>query len=448
MENQHIIDLIDKNGNHASAVQGGRMNITSHESDLVALKNHASHFSNRGSICGVDDNLVSWALDKIGTIDASFLCNNNENSEQIVLAEQHKRNRVTELDVPELVLRTHGVAPTSKAEGVIRLIYDNANGINNKLSNNDKVEKAKGIINELEADIVAYNEHRLNMQDRQNVNGFNQLFKGGEAAIQSVVAHNIHKNIGKVQEGRTSHMAIEPLTEYIEHNQPGKDKTGLGRWAVMTFKGYRGGMQVICGYNPYYNKSPESSTTYQQHRRFLITQKKDLTCPQTKFKADLVSQLQQWREEGDRLIVCLDPNEDIYKKSLGKSLTNINGLAMKEVVGEFTGTLVGATFFWGSKPINGVWATSDITVCNAFIMPAGYGIGDHRLFVIDFASSDIIGNTAPKVVRAASRRLNTKIPRAAAEYARILEEKVIQHRLIKRVGKAHTKSRSTRSITW
>jgi hypothetical protein len=35
-----------------------------------------------------------------------------------------------------------------------------------------------------------------------------------------------------------------------------------------------------------------------------------------------------------------------------------------------------------------------------------------------------------------------------AEYARILEEKIIQHKLIKRAGKAHTKSRSKRSITW
>ncbi len=120
---------------------------------------------------------------------------------------------------------------------------------------------------------------------------------------------------------------------------------------------------------------------------------------------------------------------------------------MKDVVGEFTRRPVGTTFFRGSKPIDGVWATSDITVCNAPIMPAGYGIGDHRLFVIDFALCDIIGKTAPKVVRAASRRLNTKIPRAASEYARILEEKIIQHRLIKRVGKAHTKTRSEQSIT-
>jgi hypothetical protein len=45
------------------------------------------------------------------------------------------------------------------------------------------VEKAKELYDDLEVDIMAYTEHRLNMQDRQNVNGFNQLFKGGKADI-------------------------------------------------------------------------------------------------------------------------------------------------------------------------------------------------------------------------------------------------------------------------
>jgi hypothetical protein len=80
-------------------------------------------------------------------------------------------------------------------------------------------------------------------------------------------------------------------------------------------------------------------------------------------------------------------------------------------------------------------------------MPAGYCIGNHRLFVIDFVSSNIIGTTPPKVVQASSRRLNAKIPQVAAKYARILEEKNIQHRLIERIGEAHTKSKSKRSIT-
>jgi hypothetical protein len=69
---------------------------------------------------------------------------------------------------------------------------------------------------------------------------------------------------------------------------------------------------------------------------------------------------------------------------------------MKEVIGEFTGTPIGSTFFCGSKPLDGVWATSGITVCNATIMPAGYGIVDHRIFVINFSMMDIIGKSPPR----------------------------------------------------
>ena len=84
--------------------------------------------------------------------------------------------------VSDEVLKIHGIAPMSKGEGVTRLIYENANGISNKLSNNEKVERAKELHDSLEVDIVAYNEHRLNMAHKHNINGFNQLFRGGEAA--------------------------------------------------------------------------------------------------------------------------------------------------------------------------------------------------------------------------------------------------------------------------
>jgi hypothetical protein len=135
-----------------------------------------------------------------------------------------------------------------------------------------------------------------------------------------------------------------------------------------------------------------------------------ITCPQTKFGEDLVVQLMRWRKDGDWLIVCLNANKHIYKKLIGKALTDIEGLAMKEVVGEFTRTPIGSTFFRCSKPIDGVWAISNISVCNMAIMPAGYGIGNHRLFVINFSMMDIIGKSPPRIVKPVSRRLNTKIP--------------------------------------
>jgi hypothetical protein len=67
-----------------------------------------------------------------------------------------------------------------------------------------------------------------------------------------------------------------------------------------------------------------------------------------------VAQLSKWRSEGDKLIVCIDTNEHIYRKALGKSLTNTDSLAMNKVVGEFTGKAIGSMFFGGSKPINGI----------------------------------------------------------------------------------------------
>ena len=121
------------------------------------------------------------------------------------------------------------------------------------------------------------------MQDRQNINGLNQLFKGGEAAVQLVVVHNSHEIFGQVQEGGTSIMAFGTIIDYLVHDQPGKDETGLGQWSVMTFKGDNCLTRVVCGYNPCYNSKPDSSTSYQQHQRFFITQRKDLTCPQVKF---------------------------------------------------------------------------------------------------------------------------------------------------------------------
>jgi hypothetical protein len=76
-----------------------------------------------------------------------------------------------------------------------------------------------------------------------------------------------------------------------------------------------------------------------------VTQKKDLSCPQMRFWQDLVKALKQWRQEGDRLIMCMDANKDIYKKSIGKTLTDRDGLNMVEAVGEFTGKKIGPTFF-------------------------------------------------------------------------------------------------------
>jgi hypothetical protein len=180
-------------------------------------------------------------------VDASFLLNRESNiKEQLALTEHQEQKRVMKHGISEEVMQVHGVALPSKCKGVVRLIYENMNGLSNKLSNNDKVDKAKEIHNNLEVDIFTYNKHRLNMHDRRNVNGFNQLFKGCVAAHQLVVVHNVHNNLGRVQEGGTSLLLFASLTEQLDPDQTGKDLAGLDWWSVMTLRGDGARTRKVC----------------------------------------------------------------------------------------------------------------------------------------------------------------------------------------------------------
>jgi hypothetical protein len=111
----------------------------------------------------------------------------------------------------------------------MRLIYENINGLNTHLSDNETVERMDEIQDELEINIMAYCEHKINFKHKRNVNGFNQLFKGGEAPIQSNAANNVHENVGRIQQGGTSLLLFGNLTQQLDLNKSGKDPTGLGR---------------------------------------------------------------------------------------------------------------------------------------------------------------------------------------------------------------------------
>ncbi len=82
---------------------------------------------------------------------------------------------------------------------------------------------------------------------------------------------------------------------------------------------------------------------------------------------------------------------------------------MSEVVGDFTGKKIGPTFFRGSKPNDGIWAMPDVVVTHTCVMLAGYGIGDHRLFVVDFQEASLIGKAPHRIKGFTSQRLNNKV---------------------------------------
>ena len=141
-------------------------------------------------------------------------------------------------------------------------------------------------------------------------------------------------------------LAFGNLMDQFDGDVSGRDKLGLGRWTFMRFAGSDGVVTyVVYGYNPTVKNKVESGTTYQQHRGFYINKQKNLTCPRKRFLNDLIKQLETWREEGARIVLCADANENIYDKELGKRLMSTLGMNMKEVVVSFTRQQVGATLF-------------------------------------------------------------------------------------------------------
>ena len=65
----------------------------------------------------------SWSLvDETGTTNASF------NSEEI-----QQQERIDIRRVSDEILQVHGVLPGRKDDGIVRLLYENANGIPNRL---------------------------------------------------------------------------------------------------------------------------------------------------------------------------------------------------------------------------------------------------------------------------------------------------------------------------
>ena len=153
--------------------------------------------------------LYDEALDKTGRIDTAELTDSDtksmgEQQQQQQQWDQKAPRRDMEeiVDIADKVLEMHGVAPGQKVEGVTRVLYENCDGISNNIRGNAKVEKTKELIDNLEAAVVMYDEHRMNLKHKRNMNGINQMFNGGDSEVRSVAVNNMHDSkCGRTQRG-------------------------------------------------------------------------------------------------------------------------------------------------------------------------------------------------------------------------------------------------------
>jgi hypothetical protein len=322
----------------------------------------------------------------------------------------------------------HGTAPNTKQQGIFRIIGENCNRLNNRIGSNGEIAKALDIKEDLDLNCLMYCKHRINFRHKENKNDLKQMFQ-----------HNIHegKVAGRVQEGGMGTICFGESTSHIK--KTGRDSKGLGWWSWILFSGTNGhSTQVITAYNPCKNNNANLGMTYQQQRQYFITKKEDLTSLLVLFWKHLVKQIKEWHKAGKRIILFMDHNEHVINRPLEKELADKEGLELREAIVQHTGTSPGTTFFRGSKPIIGMWVSSNLKISNACMMPFGYGIGDHCAFILDIPIESLVGVDPVKIVQPAGRRLNSRLLGCNQLYINSLERNITWHQLLERQLKAHT----------
>ncbi len=238
-----------------------------HQSVLTALEQWACRYQESHSYEELEDEqLLDEAINETGTVPVPPV---EDNGERRRTAEQEVSKEIRgEL---EYLLEVHGLPPGWKGEGVTRVIDENLNDLHSPLSKNEKLDKAWQTINDLQADVVCYNEHHQNLKHKANKNWFRQMFNGGETDLRVIAAHNANMDAGKFQEGGTAMLVFGDLIKHFDPKGLGQDNLGLGWWTFLKFTGREGVVtQVICGYSPCSNKKKDSGMVYQQHQWHLI----------------------------------------------------------------------------------------------------------------------------------------------------------------------------------
>eukprot|EP00956_Cyclotella_meneghiniana_P028831 scaffold68204_cov23-Cyclotella_meneghiniana.AAC.3 len=111
---------------------------------------------------------------------------------------------------------------------------------------------------------------------------------------------------------------------------------------------------------------------------------------------DLLALFKGWREAGSEVILALDANQDMYDGILATRLSECpyNMCCLLE---QATGAKVPNSHFRGRRPITTIFGSNGLTVGDGMVYPHWYGVGDHRVFVVEVSAASLFGGKFPTI---------------------------------------------------
>ena len=183
------------------------------------------------------------------------------------------------------------------------------------------------------------------------------------------------------------------------------DYLNLGRGSSMLLG--RGGkvtrlIQIYISHNP--SQNSVGFTVGDQQQRFFESQG-DFQSVRDIYFDQFIAQLLLWKAAGEEIVMMGDFNEDVYLDRFATRFAE-SDLNLSEQCLATNKQHIPPTFINGSHPIDAVFVTSGIDCINACILPKYGGVGDHRVFIMDFCATSVIGESFPNIVTPSSRKLH------------------------------------------
>ncbi len=98
-----------------------------------------------------------------------------------------------------------------------------------------------------------------------------------------------------------------------------------------------------------------------------------------------------------------------------------------------TGERVPNSHFQGTRAISTIFGSAGLAYGHGCCFPHWYGVGDHRVMVLELTAKSLFGGNYPSIASPGARRLNFRIRQTKLKYCKHLQELVNKHNLQSRL---------------
>ena len=314
----------------------------------------------------------------------------------------------------------------------IRILFQNIGGLGDLYQDKEpeKIVRLKKFLIKHNVDVVGIAETNT---DWRTLPTENNLWNRTSSWFQSrrlSVSHNdkVAPKTGRYfQVGGTLTMLIDEMAS--RPLQTGSDEKGYGRWSwiVLTGKDNRV-TRFVTAYCPC-KSTTNTSGTYSQQLLALSLDGNTDECPRNVFWDDLSSNIENWLQSGEQLVIMGDWNSEddstrkwFEDKGLVNSHYDIHGPNLPK------------TYQRSSHgPIDGIYVSPGLIVSKGGYLAFGKLPGDHRGIWIEVPRMAVFGFRKHLIQPKIGRRLTVSNPVVVKRYNRHLKRYCHQNNLFRRI---------------